>query len=56
MVYTLLSDDVNRIILKPLTGVSDCQRDYINACYVDVREFVFHLLPTQNNITTMEDF
>ena len=31
-----LSDDDNRIVLKPLADVSDCQRDYINACYVDV--------------------
>ena len=29
-------DDDNRIVLKPLADVSDCQRDYINACYVDV--------------------
>ena len=28
------SDDDNRIVLKPL---SDCQNDYINASYVDVR-------------------
>ena len=32
------ADDDNRIVLKPLADVSDCQRDYINACYVDVRE------------------
>ena len=30
------ADDDNRIALKPLADVSDCQRDYINACYVDV--------------------
>jgi protein tyrosine phosphatase len=34
------SDDDNRIVLKPLSDVSDYQRDYINACYVDVREFI----------------
>ena len=34
----LPADDDNRIALKPLPDVSDCQRDYINACYVDVRE------------------
>ena len=39
------SDDDNRIALKPLDDVSDCQRDYINACYVDVSLF---LLATQN--------
>ena len=39
------SDDDNRIVLKPLSDVSDCQRDYINACYVDVYEFI--LLKTE---------
>ena len=29
-------DDENRIILRPIDGHSDCQRDFINACYVDV--------------------
>ena len=29
-------DDDNRIILRPIEGHSDCQRDFINACYVDV--------------------
>ena len=32
----VFADDDNRIVLKPLADVSDCQRDYINACYVDV--------------------
>ena len=29
-------DDDNRIVLKPLADASDYQRDYINACYVNV--------------------
>ena len=29
-------DDDNRIVLKPIADADDCQRDYINACYVDV--------------------
>ena len=33
--FTLLDDD-NRVTLKPLSEYSDCQRDYINASYVDV--------------------
>ena len=33
----VLSDDDNRISLRPLPGHSDCQREYINASYVDVR-------------------
>ena len=31
-------DDENRIVLKPIPGAVDCQGDYINACYIDVRE------------------
>ena len=29
-------DDDNRIVLQPLYGHSDCQQDYINACYINV--------------------
>ena len=32
-----LADDDNRIALKPLPEFEDYQGDYINACYVDVR-------------------
>ena len=32
------SDDDNRIILRPLEDLVDCQRDFINASYVDVSE------------------
>ena len=32
----LISDDDNRIVLQPIRGRSDCQNDYINACYIDV--------------------
>ena len=41
--FALLSaDDDNRIVLMPIDGNSDCQRDYINACYIDVchRSFI----------------
>ena len=34
--FYLPPDDDNRIILRPIEGHSDCQRDFINACYVDV--------------------
>ena len=34
--HSLCADDHNRVILAPLAGHDDCQRDYINACYVDV--------------------
>ena len=32
----ILTDDNNRIVLMPIEGHSDCQRDFINACYIDV--------------------
>ena len=32
----LLTDDDNRVVLRPLEGHEDCQSDYINASYVDV--------------------
>lgn len=32
-----LIDDVNRVILMPIEGNADCQGDYINASYIDVR-------------------
>ena len=41
--FALLSaDDNNRIVLMPIDGNSDCQRDFINACYIDVchRSFI----------------
>ena len=31
------TDDDSRVILRPLPGHDDCQHDYINASYVDVR-------------------
>ena len=49
---TFPADDDNRIALKPLPDVSDCQRDYINACYVDVREFIVDFSLATQTITT----
>ena len=37
----LLTDDDNRVVLRPLEGHEDCQSDYINASYVDVSH-LFH--------------
>ena len=34
--FNFFSDDDNRIILKPIGDLSDCQHDYINASYIDV--------------------
>ena len=48
---TFPADDDNRIALKPLPDVSDCQRDYINACYVDVREFIVNFSLATQTIT-----
>ena len=54
LLMALSADDDNRIALKPLPDVSDCQRDYINACYVDVREFIVDFpLATQTITTTI---
>ena len=39
MAVDWFADDDNRIVLKALADASDCQRDYINACYVDVGLF-----------------
>ena len=36
VLFSFVSDDDNRILLKPIGDLSDCQRDYINASYVDV--------------------
>ena len=36
----LNTDDHNRIALAPFPGHNDCQRDYINACYIDVSIYV----------------
>ena len=36
----LNTDDHNRIALAPIPGHDDCQRDYINACYIDVSIYV----------------
>ena len=33
--YIIIDDD-NRILLKSIPEASDCQGDYINACYIDV--------------------
>ena len=32
-----MTDDSNRVVLKPLEGHDNYQSDYINASYVDVR-------------------
>ena len=37
VIIVALADDDNRIALKPLPEFEDYQGDYINACYVDVR-------------------
>ena len=31
------TDDDNHIVLKSILEATDCQGDYINACYIDVR-------------------
>ena len=36
--YFLQLDDDNRVVLLPIGDHSDCQRPFVNASYVDVRE------------------
>ena len=43
------TDDDNRIVLQSLSGCSDCQKDYINASYVDVCIYTFKILLTKLN-------
>ena len=31
------ADDEHRIVLEPLEGFTDCQHDFMNASYIDVR-------------------
>ena len=40
LAISLYIDDDNRIILKPLSGSTDTQNDYINASYVDVSKIL----------------
>ena len=34
--FSIFVDDENKIKLVPIPDFKDCQRPYINACYVDV--------------------
>ena len=43
-IFTALADDENRITLKPNDDREDCQREYINACYVDVSATTVHTI------------
>ena len=38
---TFMSDDDNRVVLKPMDGHPDCQRDFINASYIHVSSIQF---------------
>ena len=42
--HFLSLDDDNRITLQPTEGRSDCQNDYINACYINVSVWYFVML------------
>ena len=35
-IFFILDDD-NRIVLQPIDGHPDCQHEYINASFIDVR-------------------
>ena len=36
---THIPDDHNRVILSPLEYYTNCQGDFVNACYIDVRHY-----------------
>ena len=50
-ILSLTSDDDNRIILRPIEGHPDCQREFINACYVDV-SYITSLSPLYTHTHT----
>ena len=39
MVICTIIDDGHRVVLKSISDVMDCDHDYINATYIDVRLF-----------------
>ena len=40
---THISDDHNRVILSPLEDYTNCQGDFVNACYIDVRHYNYNI-------------
>ncbi|CAI8048765.1 Receptor-type tyrosine-protein phosphatase F [Geodia barretti] len=49
--------DDNRIVLMPIDGNPDCQRDYINACYIDGYKHRKKFIATQGPlVNTVVDF
>ena len=39
--YNYLLDNCNRIILQPMDDIEDCQRDYVNASFIDVSSLLY---------------
>ena len=39
-VFSLGTDDGHRVVLKSISESVDCQHDYINATYIDVRNAI----------------
>ena len=39
-VFSLGTDDGHRVILKSIHDVMDCEHDYINGAYIDVRNTI----------------
>ena len=42
--FICMSDDNNRVVLKPMDGHPDCQRDFINASYIHVSSIQHNVL------------
>ena len=51
------ADDHNRIVLNALEGCADCQREFINACYIDVginfHKYIYSPLPLPSLLTSL---
>ena len=39
-VFSLVIDDGHRVVLKSISDGVDCDHDYINATYIDVRNTI----------------
>ena len=39
-IFSLGTDDDHRVVLKSISDGVDCEHDYINATYIDVRNMI----------------